>query len=565
MPSLPKFLPSLLASVLLACAIPTLAADPGPNLRDDPGLAQPLPYKVAPCREGTIIECGIFTVPLDWHDPSAGNGSIVFARYPAASQGTRKGTVFLHTGVSSWFSSDRAPQIDLSRQAGALYKRLNGEYDLVMWTPRGRGTPGISVPGTLACFEDSFDKSVYYQEMAWRESEAPSDWDEETLAWTRRQTADDALIFHRVQQRAVIDCVENVQDLGQGDMLRYVGTAATVRDMVAMADAFDGPNAQIRFWGAQPGSLVGSYLQKLCPERIGRLVMDDPVDPVSYNAVPSYLTWQAAIAIANNSVAMLEESCASDKPADCSFPGGPPRPDMAFLALSVMLLRQDLMGWRNQYVVDLQNSRYHQFFDAVRKDKSVTQNWQTFEEHTKSLNRYPVHDLAALGLGEMPIVCGDALYEHTPDNETLRAAVEFALTESLHSVPLLMSSAFPSWRFLCHLWPIRAVERVSFSAPQEQKPVQETLVLLRKLDPWNYLRVSDTAARELWPGAHVFANLDFGPFMFNHNNCNLDLIASFLANGTVPEEPSPCENGDERRQQIRPARHKRTHKGALEL
>ncbi len=30
-------------------------------------------------------------------------------------------------------------------------------------------------------------------------------------------------------------------------MLRYVGTAATVRDLVAMADAFDGPDAPIRF------------------------------------------------------------------------------------------------------------------------------------------------------------------------------------------------------------------------------------------------------------------------------------------------------------------------------
>ncbi len=87
----------------------------------------------------------------------------------------------------------------------------------------------------------------------------------------------------------------------------------------------------------------------------------------------------------------------------------------------------------------------------------------------------------------------------------------------------VVSSAFPSWRFLCHLWPIRAIERISFSEPQEQEPVQETLVLLRKLDPWNYPRVSETAARELWPDAHVFSDLDFGV-----SPSSLDQIMSLL-------------------------------------
>ena len=92
---------------------------------------------------------------------------------------------------------------------------------------------------------------------------------------------------------------------------------------------------------------------------------------------------------------------------------------------------------RNEPAVDLQDSRSHQFYDAVAKDPSVSQNSGTFEDYAKAVNRYPVSDLAALGLGEMPVVCGDALYDHTPDNETLRATVEAALTESLLSVPLI--------------------------------------------------------------------------------------------------------------------------------
>ena len=95
------------------------------------------------------------------------------------------------------------------------------------------------------------------------------------------------------------------------------------------------------------------------------------------------------------------------------------------------------MVGRNEPVVDLQDSRSHQFYDAVTKDPSVSQNSGTFEDYAEAVNRYPVSDPAALGLGEMPVVCGDALYDHTPDNETLRATVEAALTEGLLSVPLI--------------------------------------------------------------------------------------------------------------------------------
>ncbi|RPD60371.1 hypothetical protein L226DRAFT_574356 [Lentinus tigrinus ALCF2SS1-7] len=564
MPSLPKCqLLGFLVGVLLAGG--AIAAD---TASDDAGQTFRA-YDARPCREGSIIECGEVRVPLDWHHPSTGDGSVVFARYPATNPDTRKGTVFLHSGVWSFFSSVRAPQIDLNRQAHALHQRLNGEYDLVMWTPRGRGTPGISVPGTLSCFEDSIDMSTFYWDMGIREldnPEAPLSWDEDTLEWTHKQTADEALMFHRVQERTVISCLENAEYQEQADMLKYMGTAATVRDMVAMADAFDGPDAPIHFWGIQPGSLIGSYLQKMFPERAGRLVMDDPVDPITYNEVQGYLRWQSDIATANTSVAILEESCTSDKLADCAYPSGPPRPDMAFVAMSINLLRRDLMGWINQPVVELQNSRNRQFYDSIQKEPSVTQNWKTFEEYAKVIAGHsfwgarPVMDPDALGLRDMPIICGDALYEHDPDNKTLRADAEAVLKGSLHSVPLLMSSAFPSWRFLCHLWPIRAVERVSFSAPQDQTPVQETLVLLRKPDPWNYPRVSDADARRLWPDAHVFADLEFGQYMFDHNNCNLDLIASFLANGTVPEDGSPCANGDERRHQASHALHRKAHK-----
>ena len=42
-----------------------------------------------------------------------------------------------------------------------------------------------------------------------------------------------------------------------GDNLKYVGTAAVVRDMVAMTDALDGSNALVNYWGFSYGSILG--------------------------------------------------------------------------------------------------------------------------------------------------------------------------------------------------------------------------------------------------------------------------------------------------------------------
>ena len=61
-------------------------------------------------------------------------------------------TIVFVPGVWGFFNAIKAPQIDLSWQARDLYGQLNGEYDLVMWTPRGRGAPGISMYARTASF-----------------------------------------------------------------------------------------------------------------------------------------------------------------------------------------------------------------------------------------------------------------------------------------------------------------------------------------------------------------------------------------------------------------------------
>ena len=48
-------------------------------------------------------------------------------------------------------------------------------------------------------------------------------------------------------------CIER-----NGDILKYLGTSATVRDMVALADALDGPGAPVNYYGISYGTFLGN-------------------------------------------------------------------------------------------------------------------------------------------------------------------------------------------------------------------------------------------------------------------------------------------------------------------
>ena len=101
--------------------------------------------------------------------------------------------------------------------------------------------------------------AFYTQEMA-----AAYEWDgpfeppwNAAMQWTRLQNLSDAYAFLKVREQVVSRCL---QDETTRKMMQYVGTAATTRDLVAMADAFDGPGSPINFWSMYEGSLVGSHL-----------------------------------------------------------------------------------------------------------------------------------------------------------------------------------------------------------------------------------------------------------------------------------------------------------------
>ncbi len=79
------------------------------------------------------------------------------------------------------------------------------------------------------------------------------------MAWSEPQGPEDVRGMLRAQEKMVAQCLDSAPD---HDMLQYGGTAASVRDLVALADALDGPGSPLNLWTRHHGSVLASHLLK---------------------------------------------------------------------------------------------------------------------------------------------------------------------------------------------------------------------------------------------------------------------------------------------------------------
>lgn len=107
-----------------------------------------------PCDPAVItnpaLTCAFFDIPLDYHDPSAGQGRLALAKINAT--GERRGTAFINPGMSHIRipRSRRSPCVPggpggsglaTLNTMGSLFSSLSGGlFDIVSWDPRGVGT-----------------------------------------------------------------------------------------------------------------------------------------------------------------------------------------------------------------------------------------------------------------------------------------------------------------------------------------------------------------------------------------------------------------------------------------
>ncbi|CAA7270028.1 unnamed protein product [Cyclocybe aegerita] len=244
--------------------------------------------------------CGAIIVPKDYFNQADGGiASVAFSVY-RASKGPKKGTVFLNPG---------GPGGSGLRLAGPAYAQFIGDdWDLVGFDPRGIGR----TKPTVSCFPDFLTHQLYVTNTVIEQginvpplANISSPFFRESLVEQYRQ-------YLALQKGQIELCAKTM-----GDELRYMGTANVVRDMDFMATAFDGEDAKINFHGGSYGSVLGTWLVNMLPDRVGYVVIDGIVDPISWSTDPVYKWASNWLASSEETYEIFLKDCSEAGPSLC--------------------------------------------------------------------------------------------------------------------------------------------------------------------------------------------------------------------------------------------------------
>ncbi|KAG8934454.1 hypothetical protein FRC02_009922 [Tulasnella sp. 418] len=245
--------------------------------------------------------CANFTVPLDWTNASDSRTARLYVQKIPARKGFAVGTIFTNPGgpggPGSAFLS--------TGTASILYNMTEGMFDIISWDPRGVGLSSPSINCFRASENTSFtqDLTNYYTDLLYRTLQAPSSGP--------NQADIDRLLNNATQIEGLLKSVFQTCIDNNGDEMKYIGTVATVRDLVALADTIDGPGSSINYWGFSYGSVLGSTLMDLYPGRVGRFVLDGIWDARSYSQKDPYKAYPDNIQNATKALQAFYDACAN--------------------------------------------------------------------------------------------------------------------------------------------------------------------------------------------------------------------------------------------------------------
>ncbi|KAF8703119.1 MEROPS serine peptidase family S33, partial [Rhizoctonia solani] len=136
-----------------------------------------------------------------------------------------------------------------------------------------------------------------------------------------KTAAEEAAFWEGTIPHAGLEARGNFTDQHDLDVFyeQYIGTAAAVRDMVAMHNILEGPDKPIDFWGLSYGTVIGIYLVNMFPDRVGRVVLDGVVDPVYWANRPAHEMWGIMTESTDEALTGFVTGCAAAGPSGCAL------------------------------------------------------------------------------------------------------------------------------------------------------------------------------------------------------------------------------------------------------
>ncbi|RPD63528.1 hypothetical protein L227DRAFT_651139 [Lentinus tigrinus ALCF2SS1-6] len=490
------------------------------------------------------LSCGFLDVPLDYHNPFAGTARLAVIK--ASATGPRRGSLFVNYG-----GPGESGVQDMIQYEDDLLALSGGVYDVISWDPRGVGN--LTTPGEIYCFDSAEEHDAFFK------GTIELTGIDETGNFTDPSQISALLAQAPTMQKKYTAVGQKCLHAASGKFLRYVGTAAAVRDIVSIADVVDGPNAPINFIGYSYGTLIGSWFINMFPERVGRVILDGVLDPVVFATHDWSVDWDDQLVSADTVYKGMITGCALAGPSGCpaaSEGDGPLDIDAKFQALiqaahdaaqvnsSIPLTAGQLHsllriqmyfpeGWN-----DFMNETYPELVATVKGESPPS--------GSKSLGKRILGATARSGLfkrvqSDAPsytphaIVCGDTI----DDFDITMADVFHRLVAGTQNVSHMFGAAWPIIH-PCPLWPARAVER--YTGPFTKKLANKVLIASNTYDPITSLRNAQALAGLLGNDAALLRLNGFGHQTLSAPSACVDqVMLEYLVNGTLPANNTVCE------------------------
>ena len=234
---------ALSAAVLLAGCV-TVADNPAENTEDP--LAPYLGQEVQWSDCGAGAECATVMAPLDWDNPGVGEDvNLALSRHRATGQAL--GSLFVNPGGPG----ASGYEFVLDSVDFAVSEVLRESFDVIGWDPRG-----VNFSSPVSCAATDAELDYFFFGELEAQPDTP-EWDAELLA--------ESIRFGQ-------ECQANT-----GELLEFVDTLSTVRDLDLLRHLVG--DEQLNYLGYSYGTLIGALYIDTFPEKVGRMVLDGPVDP----------------------------------------------------------------------------------------------------------------------------------------------------------------------------------------------------------------------------------------------------------------------------------------------
>jgi len=238
------------------------------------------------------FQCATARVPLDYQQPGGAKVSIAVVRHLATDPARRLGSLFINGGGP-------AEQIEgLVGFFPSLPALMRERFDIIFFDPRGFG-----LSTAVRCFPDAAAEQEFLSALPPFPVGARQD-----ATWERAYASFDAR------------CAK-----ASSPLLDHDTSADVARDMDLLRAAVGDP--VLNYLGVSYGTGLGAIYANLFPSRVGRMILDANLDPVTWTAPDGSLPFSLRLGQDEAGAAEMTDFlnlCGQATTAACAFSAGTP-------------------------------------------------------------------------------------------------------------------------------------------------------------------------------------------------------------------------------------------------